>query len=265
MIGGMRTWTPVTAVAAAAVLALAGGCGGDTSGAGGAGDTLDTTPSGMRSTIDHRYWPMDPGTRWTYREIDEEGRTLDVVVTVSSVTKRVAAGFTARVVRDTVSRDGEVLEDTRDWYGQDRQGNVWYLGEDTAEFDGGKVSSTEGSWEAGVAGARAGIVLPARPADGQLYRQEYAKGQAEDWGEVLAVDDQVEVPAGHWKQALLTRDTNALEPANVEHKLYAPGVGPALTLDVSGGAGREELLKITHVDAAAAEAAGTTPLGEPYT
>jgi hypothetical protein len=260
MIGGMRTWAPVTAVAAA-VLALAGGCGGDATGAGGG---LDAAPSGLRPTIDHRYWPMQPGTRWTYREIDEEGRTLDVVVTVSSVTKRVAAGFTARVVRDTVSRDGEVLEDTRDWYAQDRQGSIWYLGEDTAEFEDGKVASTEGSWEAGVAGARPGIVLPAHPADGQSYRQEYAKGQAEDRGEVLAVDEQVEVPAGHWRRALLTRDTNALEPDSVEHKLYAPGVGPALTLDVSGGAGREELLAVTHVDAATARAAGTTPLGDPY-
>jgi hypothetical protein len=260
MIGGMRTWTPVTTIAVAAALSLAAGCGDGSA----AGEELGAAPAGLRPTIDHRYWPMEPGTRWTYREIDEEGKEVKVVVTVSSETKRVAAGFTARVVRDTVSRDGEVLEDTRDWYAQDRRGNVWYLGEDTAEFEGGKVSTTEGSWEAGIDGARPGIVLPAQPADGQSYRQEYAKGQAEDRGEVLAVDEQVEVPAGHWREALLTRDTNALEPDVVEHKLYAPGVGPALTLDVSGGAGREELLEVTHVDAATARAAGVTPLGEPY-
>ena len=107
---------------------------------------------------------MTPGTRWTYREVDEEGKALDVRVTVSNVTKRIANGVTARVVRDTVTSDGEVIEDTFDWYAQDGAGNVWYLGEQTAEFEDGKVSSRGGSFEAGVDGAQAGVIVPAEPS-----------------------------------------------------------------------------------------------------
>ena len=106
--------------------------------------------------------------------------------------------------------------------------------------------------------------MPARPADDMRYRQEYAEGRAEDNGEVLSVEEQAEVPAGHYDGVLLTKDTNALEPRVLEYKLYAPRVGPVLTLDVSGGAGREELVKVDRVGADAARAAGTTPLGQTY-
>ena len=99
---------------------------------------------------------MEPGTRWVYREIDEEGEELRVVVTVTSETKEVANGVTARVVRDTVTMDGDVVEDTFDWYAQDSAGTIWYLGEDTAEFEDGRIVSREGSFEAGADGALAG-------------------------------------------------------------------------------------------------------------
>ena len=227
-------------------------------------ETVALEPGDFSTTIDNRYWPMEPGTRWTYREIDEEGRELRVVVTVTSATKRIANGITARVVRDTVSQDGELLEDTLDWYAQDADGNVWYLGEDTAEFEDGEVATTEGSWEAGVEGAQPGIALPASPTAGLAYRQEYAAGEAEDDGAVLSVDELVEVPAGRYRHALLTKDTNALEPDVLEYKLYAPGVGPVLTLGVSGGGGREELVERGRVDAATARKAGTAPLGVAY-
>jgi hypothetical protein len=261
------------------VVLVAGGCGGgdgpDPAGtagtAGTAGNALpqgsepvDLDPADFTVEIDNPFWPMSPGTRWTYREVDEEGSELQVVVTVTSATKEIANGVTARVVRDTVSEDGAVVEDTLDWYAQDADGNVWYLGEDTAELDGGKVSSRQGAWEAGVDGALPGVAVPADPVDDLTYRQEFYEGQAEDKGEVLGVDEQVEVPAGHWDGALLTKDTNALEPDVVEFKLYAPGVGPVLTLDVSGGGGREELLTMDQVGAEAARAAGTAPLGQPY-
>ncbi len=103
---------------------------------------------------------MEPGTQWTYREVDEEGKEVIVVVTVTSETKQIANGVTARVVRDTVTEDGELIEDTIDWYAQDADGNVWYLGEDTAEFEDGKVKTKKGSWEAGVDGALPGVILP---------------------------------------------------------------------------------------------------------
>ena len=140
---------------------------------------------------------MKPGTRWTYREIDEEGKELRVVVTVTSETKKIANGITARVVRDTVTEDGELIEDTFDWYAQDGDGNVWYMGEDTAEFEDGKITTRGGSFEAGVDGALPGIVMPAEPRDGMRYRQEYYKGEAEDNGEVLSTEEMAEVPAGH--------------------------------------------------------------------
>ena len=260
--------TAARMAAVAAVFLLPTACGGAAERSAAAlpqgSETVALDAADFSVAIDNRYWPIEPGTRWTYRELDEEGRALHVVVTVSSATKRIANGITARVVRDTVSQDGELLEDTLDWYAQDADGNVWYLGEDTAEFEDGKVATTAGSWEAGVRGALPGIALPASPTAGMAYRQEYAAGEAEDNGAVLSVREQVEVPAGRYRNALLTKDTNALEPDVLEYKLYAPGVGPVLTLGVSGGGGREELVERGRVDAATARRAGTTPLGKPY-
>jgi hypothetical protein len=116
------------------------------------------------------------------------------------------------------------------------------MGEETAEYENGRVVSREGSWEAGVDGAQPGIALPAAPRQGMSYRQEYYAGQAEDRGEVLDTEGQVEVPFGHFGGAVTTKDTTRLEPRVVEYKLYAPGLGPVLTLDVSGASGREELI-----------------------
>jgi hypothetical protein len=250
----------------AAALALSAGCGGD--GGGGmlpqGSERAELDPADFTTEIDNRYWPMAPGTRWTYRELDEEGKALDVRVTVSNATRRIANGVTARIVRDTVTSDGEVIEDTFDWYAQDGDGNVWYLGEQTAEFEDGNVSSRGGSFEAGVDGAEAGVIMPADPEPGLAYRQEYYEGEAEDNGEILSLDEQAQVPAGHYRDALLTRDTIATEPDVLEYKLYAPGVGPVLVLGVSGGGGREELVRLETVGAEAAKAAGTTPLGRDY-
>ena len=207
---------------------------------------------------------MKPGTRWTYREAGEDGKTMEVVVTVSSETKTLANGVTARVVRDTVTEDGELVEDTFDWYAQDGDGNVWYLGESTAEFENGAIARRDGSFEAGVDGALPGIAMPAKPVPGMAYRQEYYEGEAEDNGEVLSVDEQAEVPAGRYRDALLTKDTITIEPDVLEYKLYAPGVGPVLVFGVSGGSGREELVRVENVAPETAKAAGTTPLGTTY-
>ena len=137
---------------------------------------------------------------------------MEVVVIVTNTTKLIANGVTARVVRDTVTLDGEIVEDTFDWYAQDNDGNVWYLGEDTAEFEDGEISSTAGSFEAGVDGALPGIVMPANPTPGMKYRQEYYEGEAEDNGEVLSVNEMADVPFGHFDELVLTKDTIAIEP-----------------------------------------------------
>jgi hypothetical protein len=169
----------------------------------------------------------------------ESGRTRRLAVAAAVVFllaggSCIANGVTARVVRDTVTEDGEIVEDTFDWYAQDRDGNVWYFGEDTAEFEAGEIVSRAGSFEAGVDGALPGIIMPADPRPGLSYRQEYYQGEAEDNGVVLSVDELADVPFGHYEDMLLTRDTNALErrasrisarPAHRRHRTARSTVG----------------------------------------
>ncbi len=128
---------------------------------------------------------------------DPQGESTNEVIEVTNKTKKIADGVTARVVSDIVYDHGKATEVTDDWYAQDSEGNIWYFGEDTAEFHDGK-KDTSGSFEAGVDGAEAGVAMPAHPELGLTYREEYYKGHAEDRSKVLALDQQVEVPAGHF-------------------------------------------------------------------
>jgi hypothetical protein len=253
--------TRVFGATVAALVLLASGCGGDEEGAGTTtstaspsttsaaapnelpqgGDPVDLDPADFVKEIDNPYWPMKRGSRWVYEEKDSEGATR-IVVTVTSRAKTVM-GIEATVVRDVVTEDGELREDTFDWYAQDKEGNVWYLGEDTKEYEGGKVVSTKGSWEAGVDGAQAGVIMPAKPEVGMKYRQEYYKGEAEDEAEVLSLDEHVEVPFGKLDHASQTKETTPLEPDVVEHKYYVRGVGLVLAKGVSGSSSREELVE----------------------
>lgn len=217
-------------------------------------------PNDFSTTIDNTYSPMVPGTQMTFRETDGEGETSDVVLTVTDMTKRIANGVTARVVRDTARVGGSITEDTFDWFAQDANGTVWYLGEDTATFKNGKKLSTAGSFEAGVDGALAGVIMPAKPKAGMAYRQEFYRGKAEDNGAVLSTDEMVGVPYRHFGSALVTKETDGVEPDALELKFYVPGVGNVLSLDVSGGSSRQELINIKkHVPAGT----GTGPLGSP--
>lgn len=204
-------------------------------------DHVELDPAEFTTEIDNPYWPMAVGNRWVYREV-EDGEKLRVVVTVTDETKQIANGITARVVRDVVSQNGEPVEVTDDWYAQDAEGNIWYLGEDTAEYKNGEPVNTHGSFEAGVDGAEAGVILPADPEAGMSYREEYYAGEAEDAATVLSTDEQAEVPAGHYDNALMTSNVNPLEPKVQEYKLYAEGVGPVLVLLTSGATGTEELV-----------------------
>ena len=213
---------------------------------GGEPVTLD--PAQFTTRIDNPYWPMRPGTRWVSRETAPDGTRQRVVVRVTHRTRLIANGVTARVVRDTVTERGRLVEDTRDWYAQDAAGTVWYLGERTKEYERGKLVGTEGSFEAGVDGAQAGVVVPAHPVPGMHYRQEHYAGHAEDRASVVSLDEQVTVPAGHFRNVLFTRETNPLEPRVVEYKFLARGVGPVLALEISGGDGREELLRMRRGD-----------------
>ena len=221
-------------VALLAVVLLAGCGGGDSADLPQGGEAVQLEPGDFTAEIDNEWWPMKPGSHWAYREGDQQ-----VDVTVTPRTKRIL-GIDARVVHDIVTEDGKVVEDTFDWYAQDEDGNIWYLGEDTREF-AGDVVSTEGSWQAGVDGAQPGVLLPGDPKAGQAYRQEHYAGQAEDRAKVLGLDGHAEVPYGSFGGLLTTEETTPLEPSLVERKYYARNIGPVLAVTVKGGSDREEL------------------------
>jgi hypothetical protein len=202
-------------------------------------------PARFTTTIDNPYLPFEPGTRMVYRERSDDGRGREVV-TVTRRTRTVQ-GVETVVVRDRAFVEGELVEDTRDWYAQDRRGDVWYFGENTKEYEDGKVVSTEGSWRAGRAGARAGVVMPARPKVGDSYYQEYAPGAALDQATVLRLDAERTVPYGSFDELLVTKDFTELEPDVVEHKFYARGIGVVLEKLVRGGRERVALVQVTHV------------------
>ena len=204
------------------------------------------SPGDFSTKIDNPYFPMRVGSRWVYRETDGDGARQRVVVKVTNRTKLIANGVRARVVSDVVTERGKLVEKTEDWYAQDRRGNVWYLGEHTRAYENGRFVSTEGSFEAGVDGARAGIAMPAHPRRGMSYRQEYYKGHAEDRAIVYGTREQAQVPFGHFRRVLMTKDLNPLEPKLVEFKFYARGVGPVLAITTSGGGDREELIRYTR-------------------
>ena len=201
-------------------------------------EPVELDPADFTTKIDNPYWPMPRGARWVYTSESER-----IVVEVTNRKKRIA-GVEALVLRDTVTqRDGGgFVEVTDDWYAQDKAGNVWYLGEDTKEYQDGKVSSTKGSWEHGVDGAYAGIIMPAKPRPGTTYRQEYYEGEAEDEGKVVSADAKATVPFGSFENCVKAQDTTPLEPDVVEYKYYARGVGHVLRTTEDGG-GREELVQ----------------------
>ena len=198
----------------------------------------DLDPADFVRLIDNPFLPFIPGSRWVY-ESDDGSERIEVVVLDET---REILGITATLVRDTVTEDGELVEDTVDWYAQDCDGNVWYLAEDSKELEDGEVVSTAGSWEAGVDGAFPGIVMQADPRVGQSYRQEFYAGEAEDLAEILQLDGSETVPLGSFTQLLVVREWNPLEPEVIENKYYARGTGVVLELEVAGESGRVELV-----------------------
>jgi hypothetical protein len=201
-------------------------------------------PADFATAIDNRYFPLRPGTTFLYRGT-QEGKARKVSVFVTHKIKMIL-GIRATVVLDQVLVDGKPEEKTFDWYAQDKNGNVWYLGEDSSDYVNGKWFRSDGSWETGVDGARAGIVMEAGPSSDDLYRQEYYASHAEDMAKVLSANESVAVPYGSFEHALKTSEWTPLERGVIEHKYYVKGVGNVRTVMVKGGAEEERLVSITR-------------------
>jgi hypothetical protein len=193
------------------------------------------------------YFPLIPGTRWVY-----EGGDETVTVTVTDKTKLIE-GVTCLVVNDLVEEDGVPIEDTDDWYAQDKGGNVWYCGEIAKNFEvfegddpaEAELVDIDGSWKAGRDGAQPGIIMLALPQVGDVYRQEVALGEAEDAARVISTTGSATVPAASCDgDCVVTRDFTPLEPDANERKFYAPGVGLILERDLESG-DRVELVEFS--------------------
>jgi len=193
-------------------------------------------PADFSHPLANDYFPLDPGLTTVF-----EGGGERVEVTVTSETK-VIMGVTTTVITDQVTVGGDLKEDTLDWYAADNFGNVWYFGEQTAEYENGEVSTTEGSWEAGVDGALPGIIMLADPRIGETYRQEFYAGQAEDVARVYARDESITVPKDTYDLVLVTEDWSLLTPDVHERKWYAPNIGVVFEETISGGSGTLSLI-----------------------
>ena len=216
----------------------------------GAGVTVAAAPrsSSFSAHVTNPWFPLRPGSVYVYRGV-KDGQPSRDVMTVTGATKTIR-GAPCRAVRDRLYLRGRLEERTTDWYSQDKQGNVWYFGEATAELDRhGHVKSTEGTWQAGRDGAVAGIFFPARPKVGKSGRQEYYKGHAEDHYRVVRLRTSVKVPYLSSKSALLTQEWTPLEPGVLDHKFYVRGIGTVLEQSVKGPNERNALVSFRRARA----------------
>lgn len=201
-------------------------------------------PANFVSTIDNPYFTLTAGRIWSYEGVDEDGEKETVREEVTNESKTILGIPMTVIHAQEWDEDNELIEDTYDWYAQDKDGNVWYFGEDSTEYDDGK-SSKEGSWEAGVDGAQPGIIMKANPQIGDVYRQEFLKGEAEDMGEILSVNETVTIGLGTYENCLVIKDWNPLEPEVEEHKYWCPAAGNVvLEKKVAGEAGEVELVEM---------------------
>jgi hypothetical protein len=203
-------------------------------------------PASFVDVIDNRYFPLTPGTRWVYEGGSEDGPERIEVEVLDE--RRDIQGISATIVRDTVYVEDVIAEDTYDWYAQDADGNVWYLGEDSTSYEEGEPPDTSGSWEYGIDGALPGIIMLAHPAVGDAYREEYYPGEAEDLAEILEVGVTHSIGLGDYDDVVVTQNWSPLEPEVVEQKWYAPGVGVIAEADVTGAGDHDELVEFVPAD-----------------
>jgi hypothetical protein len=201
--------------------------------------------SRFNARVTNPWFPLLPGSVYRYRGV-KDGQPSREVMTVTH-RKRTIDGAPTVAVSDLLYLRGRLEERTTDYYTQDRDGNVWYFGEDTAELDrNGNVKDTSGSWLSGKDGAQPGIFMYAHPRAGQSARQEFLKGEAEDHFQVLRLGEHVSVPFKDFGDALLTKEWTPLEPGVLDHKFYARGIGTVLEQTVEGGDERNELVAFSR-------------------
>lgn len=201
-------------------------------------------PHNFVRQVTNPLFPLPLGRQLIYK--GTEDGAFEKVVTEVTRDQKTILGVPVVVVLDRVFQDGELVEKTFDWYAQDKQGNVWYFGEDTKEFEHGKVVSTAGSFEVGKQGARAGIIMRAHPVLFQITPQEDAPGVAEDKARVLGLDVTITVPFGTLRHCLKQAEFTDLEPDAVEYKVYCPGLGPVHGRDVRGGTANTSLTAVAQ-------------------
>ena len=200
-------------------------------------------PANFVRVIDNPYYPLPVGRVLVYKGV-RDGRTQIDTVTVTDRTK-VLEGITATTITDVAKTPrGKLLEKTRDWYAQDKQGNVWYLGEATAAYLPNGQVDTSGSWMAGVNDGEPGIIMEADPRIPDAYRQEYLKGEAEDTAWITGRGGSLTVPYGTVHHALTSLEHTALEPDVVDMKIYAPGLGIVMEQAIAGGQEVARLVKV---------------------
>jgi hypothetical protein len=201
------------------------------------------TPGNFSPSVTNPLFPLKPGRTLVYTGTKDNKKALNIFTTTSRT--KVIDGVTTRVVEDRLYLDNTLEERTSDYYAQDRCGNVWYFGEDTATLDPqGHVISTEGSFHAGVDGAQPGVFMQAHPQVGRRFRQEWYQGHAEDTFRVLSLSASVTVPYGTFNHALKTEETTALEPAVVDNKYFVKGIGEVEELAVKGPLEKLQLVEI---------------------
>ena len=161
---------------------------------------------------------------------DDEGAFLEIIITVLDETE-VVAGVTTRVVEEEELEDGEVVEISRNFYAQAKDGTVCYFGEDVDDFEDGMLVGHGGEWRAGENGNLPGIIMLANPQVGDIYAQEVAPGIAEDQAEVVLLGETITVPVGTFSDTLTTLDCNPMENGAIDEKVYIRGIGLAIDED----------------------------------
>lgn len=229
-------------IASVALCAMLAGAGGGVASAA----TPTFNPHNFSGhSVDNPWFPLTPGTMLVYKGVKDGKRGTDIVHVTWRT--RVVDGVRATIVEDTTTLNGRLSEHTFDWYAQDDSGNVWYVGEKTAEYDRyGNVVSREGSWQAGVNGARPGIFMPAHPHVGDSYRQEFLAGEAEDHFQITNMDATVTTPYATFHHAMRTKEWTPLEPGLIDAKYYVRGIGEVLEKAVTGPTEVFKLVQVVH-------------------